>query len=112
MIEGVFPIVRDVQIRIPIIVVIAYGYAHSVVSISGIRQPRCLCDISETAVGILPVKTIPILRFVTVEQFRSPHGIRKATAVHEKNIEQAVVVVVEKGDAASHGFDQILLARG
>jgi hypothetical protein len=49
---------------------------------------------------------------VPVEGLRRAHGICQLPAIHQKNIEQSVVVVVEERNTAAHGFDQVLLRRG
>ena len=48
----------------------------------------------------------------TGESAGSFYGIVQLSAVHQENIQKAVVVVVEQGDAAAHGFDQVFLRRG
>ena len=40
------------------------------------------------------------------------YGILEPSAIDQEDVEQAVVVVVEQGDAAAHGFDQVLLRGG
>src|ERR1700731_2809934 len=65
--------------------------------------------VSEAAIAVLAVESIPIARIMPIKVFRRVHQMIDATAVHEEYIEQSVIVVVEKGDAAGHGFDQILL---
>src|ERR1700730_10117565 len=65
--------------------------------------------VSEAAIAVLAVESIPIARIMPIKVFRRVHQMIDATAVHKEYIEQSVIVVVEKGDAARHGFDQILL---
>ncbi len=42
---------------------------------------------------------------IKTRKFRE--GIANMAGVHEKNVQQAVVVVIEERDPARHGFDQI-----
>ena len=112
MIQNVLAITRDVQIRVAVIVIVADRRSHSVVGVSGIRQTGCLRNVGEAAVAVLPVKPIPVPRIMTIEVFRRGHGARQAAAIHEKNVQQAVIVIVEQGYSSGHGFDQVLLRCG
>ena len=69
MIENIFPVARDVQVRISVIVVIAYRNAHAVIPVSSIRQASLLGDIGEATVFVLPVQPVPVPRVFAVEIF-------------------------------------------
>src|SRR5579872_591046 len=112
VIENVPAVTGDVQIRIAIVVVVADRDAHAVVAIARISQTCLLRYISEGTVSILAVESIPIARIVTVKIFRLPHGASYVATIDDKNIEQAIVVVVQERDAAGHGLDEIFLRRG
>ena len=111
MIENVFSVAGDVEIGEAVIVVVADGDSHAIVSVSGVGQACLLRHVGETAVFILPVETVPVARIFAVEILRRLHRTGNPSAIHQKNIEQSVVVVVEKRDSAGHGLDQILLRR-
>jgi len=44
---------------------------------------------------------------MAIEARKSGQGIANMAGVHEKNVQQAIVIVVEEGDAAGHGLDQV-----
>ena len=109
-VEGVPPIARDVEIRESVVVVIADGHAHAVV-VPGAGETRRGCHIRETAVAVLPIQPVPIRRIPTGEVGGEFCGIVQLPAVNQEDVEKAVVVVVEQGHAAAHGFDQVFLRR-
>src|SRR6266446_5529710 len=84
VIENVFAIAGDVEIGIAVVVVIADGHAHAVVSVAGICQTSLLGHVGETAVLVLPVKPVPIAGIVAVEIF----GMRRihAATVYQEYI--------------------------
>lgn len=45
---------------------------------------------------------------MTAEIWELRHVLFEITAVDEEEVEQAVVVVIEHGDSAAHGFGQVL----
>jgi hypothetical protein len=55
VIKNVFSIARDVQIGITIVVVIADGDAHPIVTVSRVSQTCGSCDVRKAPVGILAV---------------------------------------------------------
>ena len=109
MIKNVFSIVRNIEIRIAVIVVVTDGYAHAIVSVSNVRQTGLLGHVCETSVFVLTVQTIPVTRVMTLEVFRGLHLAGDVPAVDKEDIQQPVVVVVKKGYSTRHGFDQIFL---
>ena len=109
MIKNVLPVARDVEIGEAVVVVIADGDSHAIVSVTGVRESRFLRDIGEAAVFVLPVQPIPKAWIFAIEAFRQPHGIADPSAIHQEDIKQSIVVVVEEGNASRHGFDQIFL---
>ena len=112
MIENIFPVVRYVQVGITVVVVIADRHSHAVVAIASFCQTSLLGNVREAAVFILAIKAVPVTRIVAIEILWRWHRTRNPAAVHQENIEQPVVVVIEQGHAARHGFDQILLRSG
>src|SRR5580692_6815917 len=71
-------------------------------------EASLLGDIGEAASGILTVQAIPVGWISTIEVHRNGHSVADVPAVHEKNVQQSVVVVIEEGYASRHGFNQIL----
>src|SRR5580692_5410528 len=71
-------------------------------------EASLLGDIGEAAIGILTVQAIPVGWISTIEVDRSGHSVADVPAVHEENVQQSVVVVIEEGYASRHGFNQIL----
>jgi hypothetical protein len=55
VIENIFSVAGDVKIGIAVIVVVADGYAHAVVSVSSVRQAGLLGHVGETSVFVLAV---------------------------------------------------------
>src|SRR5260370_23839578 len=105
VIQDVFSVARDIQIRVAIIIVVADGHAHTIVSVTGIGQARLLGHIREGAIAILPEKPIPIPGIVTLEVVRRLHWTRKMSAIDEKDVEQSIIVIVKKRNSTGHGFD-------
>jgi len=101
VIEDVASPVGDEQIGIAIVVVVT-----DATSLSPARagQACLLRDVGESAVAIVVKQVaggvaIPLRR-------------NKACSIHQKDIEPAIVVVIEQGEAASHLFQKKLLVRG
>ena len=98
----------DVHVLVAVVVVVANRDPHAV---AGAPDPGSVGDVLEAAVGQLPVKPIVKTRIPLVGGRPARHRIGQRRAVHEEQIEPAVVVVVEHGDASAHGLEQVLLAR-
>ncbi len=110
--RGCFSIVGDVNVGITVVVVIADGHAHTVVGVAGVCQAGLLRDIRERAVFILAIETIPVGGVVAIKTVRTKHGVTHKTTVHDKDVHQAVIVVIEEGDTAGHGLNEIFPRRG
>src|ERR1700723_3317852 len=65
-------------------------------------------DVGVSAIRILTVQTIPIGWISTVEVYGSGHVVADASAVHEENVQQTVVVVIKECYPSRHGFNQVL----
>ena len=61
------PVTGDEDVRVTIVVVVTHRYTHPVIAIAGIGQTSFLGHVGESAVGILSVETIPVLRIGAVE---------------------------------------------
>src|SRR4030095_7246244 len=90
VIEDIFSILRDVQIRKAVAVIITHGNALSVTARGNASLIRY---VSECAVPIVPVECV------------AQGGIRcekiAFAAVHQVNVHPAVVVVVEKSASSA-----------
>ena len=54
-------------------------------------------------------KSIPVLWTGLLRDAAFRGGISERSAVHQKNVETSIVVVIEKSHTRSHGFRQIVL---
>src|ERR1700691_6400024 len=108
VIKNVFRIVRDENIRIAIIVIIAPGAAHAIISVACIFQPSFLGHVGETAIAILPVESVPVAWVVTIEIIRWLHWAGNSATIHKKDVQEAIIVIVEKRHASRHSFNQVL----
>ncbi len=112
VIQDVLSVARDEEIGIAIIVVVADRDAHAVVASARARQACGFRRVREAAIFILAIKAIPVARVGTIKFLWKQHRAGHAPAIYQKNVEQAVVVVVEQGHATRHGFDEVFLRRG
>ena len=108
VVEDVLPIVGDINIRKTIVVVVPDSNSHSVVRVSGVLQAGLHSDVGERAVFVLTVKTVPVCRVVPLEVSRTAKWVRHVACIHQKNIEQAIIVVIDQGHAAGHSLNQVL----
>src|SRR5262249_25450671 len=98
VIENIFAEIRDEEIFVAVVIVIADAdaLAPSGVADSGLRG-----DIRKRSVAIV---------FEKMRGRRLPRRKTfEARAVHQKNIEPAIVVVVVESDAAARRFEQIFV---
>ena len=97
--------IRHVQIGEAIVVEVAGRHAHPVTAGAGAARNGHVFERAVTAVVIQPVAAGRIGRrtadIVALE--------RQSAALHEIQIQEAVVVHVEEGDAAAHDFRQQVL---
>ena len=112
VIEDVVAVTRDVDIREAVIVVVAGGNPHAVVPVAGAVEARSLRHIREAAIRVLAIQTVPVGRLSARKSSRKFYRVVETPAVDEENVEQPVVVVIEEGHSATHGFDQVLLRGG
>ena len=97
----------DVKVGVAVVVIIANCGAHAIV-VAG--QASGLCHIHKRSVAQVAVQPVPIARVRFVGHFAGGHRITECRAVDKKQIQAAVIVVVEDGRATAHGFEQVLLA--
>ena len=101
MIERVAVDAGDKNIFVAVVVIIANGHAHVV---AGARQSGFVGDVGEVSLAVVFKKTVAIFRGTLAERM-------DVGAVSEKNVELAVVVVIEDGHASGHGFGSMALGR-
>src|ERR1700722_3624727 len=65
-------------------------------------------DVGESAIRILAIQAIQIGWISTIEVYGRGHLVANASAIHEENVQQTVVVVIEECDPSRHGFNQML----
>src|SRR5205823_6419136 len=90
--------IGDVNVFPPVIVVIADGCAKAP---AAMVQAGLGSYVGESAVMIITIE-FARMTFAGAQVFES-------RAIHQQNIHPAVVVVVEHGDAATHGFHDVAL---
>ncbi len=100
VIQDVVSPVSDEQIVVAIVVVVADAASLSPARTS---QACFLCDVGERAVTIV-VKQVAGGMAIRLSR-------RKACSIHQKNVEPAIVVVIEQGNTAAHFLQQELLVR-
>ena len=110
VVQDILPIIRDKQVGIAIVVVVAYGHRYSIIAIARIGQPGGLRDVCKASVAILAVQPIPVARIAALKILRNVQVLSDSSTVHEKNIQEAVVVVVEQRNPARHRLDQEFLS--
>ncbi len=96
MIQVVAAVLGHVQIFKTVVVVVSDGDSHA---IADALQTGLLGDIFEAAVLALVVKPVPVRRRLLLGNRPLRHGIAQRGAVHEKQIQPAVIVEVERRDA-------------
>src|SRR6267143_540894 len=87
VIEDVLSVARDEEIGKAIIVVIADGDAHAVVTSAGVGQACSFSHIREAAIFILAIKAIPVTGVSTIKFFWKSHRAGHTPAIYEKNVE-------------------------
>src|SRR5258708_30505674 len=112
VIQHVVAVAGDVQIGEPVVVIIAGRHAHAVVHFAGAGEPGALSYVGKTAVAILAVQTIPVCRIAAREPCRRLDRVVQTAAVYKENIEQPVIIEIEKGHATAHSVYQVLLPGG
>ena len=106
VVELVSAISCHIKILEAVVIVITDGNPHAV---SGSLKTGLLRHVLKCSVRFLVVKSIPVFR--TCLLWNRPLGSRIAqrSAIHQKNVETAVVVVIKHCHSRSHRFGQILL---
>src|SRR5208282_606801 len=93
---------EDEQVRESIVVIVPYRNAHTEQPLS--PNARLFSDIGKRAIAIVAVKGAAEGVFGSVKPSRR--------TVHEIQVKQAVLVVVDPAAARAHGLDQVFFSRG
>ena len=109
VIKDVLPVARNEEIGVAVIVVVADRDAHAVVARASAGKARGFRHVRETAVFVLAIEAIPVAWVGTIKFLWKPHRAGHAPAIYQKNVEQAIVIVVEQGHAARHRFNEVFL---
>src|SRR6266550_667699 len=109
VIKDVLPVARNEEIGVAVIVVVADRDAHAVVASASVGKARGFRHVRETAVFVLAIEAIPVAWVGTIKFLWKPHRAGHAPAIYQKNVEQAIVIVVEQGHAARHRFNEVFL---
>ena len=107
VVENVFPEVGHIDIGIAVVVVVSDGHTHPVIALVYVCQACLLGDIREAAIPILTIQPVPIGRFVAIEVREFGQRISNMAGIHKKNVQQAVVIIVQERDATGHGLDEV-----
>ena len=112
VIKDVSAVARDEQVRKAVVVIIADCDTHAIVARASLGQTCGFGHVRKAAILVLAVEPIPVARAGAIKFFRQLHRTRHTPAIYQENVEQTVVVVIEQGDAAGHGFNEVFLRRG
>src|SRR4029453_8163920 len=69
-------------------------------------------DVRKATVFILAEQTVPVGRIAARELSGQFDWVVEPAAVHKKDVDQPIVVVIQQGHSAAHRFNQVLLRRG
>src|SRR5271170_1632955 len=106
VVELIAAVGRYVQVFIAVVVVIADRYSHAV---ARALKPGLFRDIFKCSVGFLMVKTVPIFRASFLRDCALRRRVCKGGAIDEEKVKPAIVVIVKKGNARTHGLNEIFL---
>ncbi len=108
MVQAVAAVAGHIQVFISIVVVVADGDAHA---IANSLQAGLLRNVFKGPIRLLVVQAVPVFGagLLRNESLGRWIGIRRA--IHKEDIQQAVIVAIEKRHARTHGLNEIL-ARG
>src|SRR5579863_1960264 len=112
VVENIFSEVGHVYVGESVVVVIAHRNAHSVVRITSVGQAGPYGDVGEAAILILAIEPVPVSGILAIEADGAAWRLLQVPGIHQKNIEQSVVVVIQQRHASRHGLDEIFSGRG
>src|SRR5581483_2083375 len=61
VVQNVVSIIRDIDVGVPIVVVVPYCNSHAVIAVASPGQSGGLGDVGEAAILVLPVEAVPVL---------------------------------------------------
>ena len=107
-IQDATAVARDVEIGIAVIVDVAGGRAHPV-DIWAAEESGAGRDVGKRPVGLLPIQPVCVGGIAAPEIGGQANGIVKFAAIHQKDVEPPIAVIINQRNAAPHGLKQILL---
>ena len=105
VVQRVAIIVRDVNIFEAVVIVIPDRDTHATAVLRHSREAGLFGHIRERAVGVLMIQTIPEFVIGLVWRFAFGQGIVDLCAVNKKDVQTAVVVIVEERNTSPHCLD-------
>src|SRR5260370_20348278 len=87
VIQDIFAVVGNVNVREAIVVIVADRNAHPVVAVASIGQASLLGDVGETAVLVLAIETVPGGGIAAVENERAADGVARGGGAHQVNVQ-------------------------
>ena len=108
MVQTIRPITGDVKIFVPIVVIIRNRRAHA---IARALEARFLRNVFKCSVRFLVIHAIPVLRSGLLRNKTRRSGIGVGRAVHQEQIQPAIVIAIEKRNPGAHRLQQILARR-
>src|SRR5579864_7576718 len=99
VIENASAVTHHEQIRESIVVIVAYSHSHAEKSLSA--DASLSCDLSKASISVIPVQSAPQRPLRAVDA--------GSCAIHEVEIEESILVVVNPAASGTHGLGQVLL---
>ena len=112
VVQDIFSIARHEEVSKTIVIIVSDCHTHAVIARTCSRQACGFGDVGEAAVLVLAVEPVPIAGVGAIEFLRELHGTCQMAAVDQKDVEQAVVIVVEQGHTPGHGLDEVFFGSG
>jgi hypothetical protein len=105
VVEDIIPIARDVDVEEAVVVVIAGGRPLRVAFDSSSGEPGGLGHIRERAITVVLAETIEA-------GWVGSHVLRGRGPIQEKEVDEPIVVIVERGHGASQRLKGVFHFRG
>ena len=96
----------DQQVSPSVVVVVPGGGSHAVDAGSGLGDARLACRVAEGAVAVVAIEAIAQARIRPIDSRRCGRA-QYGPAVDEQDVEPAILVEVQQGDAAAHRLEEV-----
>ena len=107
VIKHVAAVTSDVEVGSAVVVVVAHGHSHVVTAIA--EEARWAGHVREHPLAVVVEQAVGEAGPLLLRADARRHGVFQLGAVGEEDVQPSIAVVVENGDAAAHGLDQVLL---